>query len=280
MTGRTWVCRLGALVGAVLLVLLIAGPRLAGAQSSHPSTRLLDLLVASYPDFLERHEAGTLIWKDGMRMPSGETTPVVGEGKTEQSLQALFDAPSVRDMFHWPYPLDTPSAPPALMLDPGRVRVEAFFTKMYGDCRKSEVVRHLVPVPWLPKRKGGSVQITSINGVARKLAAVSNELDALPSTFDKFLMPLAGGYNCRAIAGTVRLSAHATASAIDLPVTHADYWRWTKPNASNRYAYRNSFPPEVVRVFEKHGFIWGGKWYHYDTMHFEYRPEILAASKP
>ena len=92
--------------------------------------------------------------------------------------------------------------------------------------------------------------------------------------------PLAGGYNCRAIAGTVRLSAHATASAIDLPVTHADYWRWTKPNASNRYAYRNSFPPEVVRVFEKHGFIWGGKWYHYDTMHFEYRPEILAASKP
>jgi hypothetical protein len=28
-------------------------------------------------------------------------------------------------------------------------------------------------------------------------------------------------------------------------------------------------------VFEKHGFIWGGKWYHYDTMHFEYRPELL-----
>jgi hypothetical protein len=30
-----------------------------------------------------------------------------------------------------------------------------------------------------------------------------------------------------------------------------------------------------VRVFEKHGFIWGGAWYHYDTMHFEYRPELL-----
>src|SRR5262245_1812136 len=28
--------------------------------------------------------------------------------------------------------------------------------------------------------------------------------------------------------------------------------------------------------FEKYGFIWGGHWYHYDTMHFEYRPELLA----
>jgi hypothetical protein len=30
---------------------------------------------------------------------------------------------------------------------------------------------------------------------------------------------------------------------------------------------------ERVEIFERHGFIWGGKWYHYDTMHFEYRPE-------
>ena len=35
----------------------------------------------------------------------------------------------------------------------------------------------------------------------------------------------------------------------------------------------------VVEVFEKHGFIWGGKWYHYDTMHFEYRPEIIALAR-
>ena len=33
---------------------------------------------------------------------------------------------------------------------------------------------------------------------------------------------------------------------------------------------------EIVRIFEKHGFIWGGRWYHYDTMHFEYRPELLG----
>ena len=31
----------------------------------------------------------------------------------------------------------------------------------------------------------------------------------------------------------------------------------------------------IARIFETHGFIWGGAWYHYDTMHFEYRPELL-----
>jgi D-alanyl-D-alanine carboxypeptidase len=31
--------------------------------------------------------------------------------------------------------------------------------------------------------------------------------------------------------------------------------------------------------FERAGFIWGGKWYHFDTFHFEYRPEIIALAK-
>jgi hypothetical protein len=37
-------------------------------------------------------------------------------------------------------------------------------------------------------------------------------------------------------------------------------------------------PRQIVDIFERHGFIWGGRWYHYDTMHFEFRPELLAAS--
>ena len=35
-------------------------------------------------------------------------------------------------------------------------------------------------------------------------------------------------------------------------------------------------PQNLIDIFEKHGFIWGGRWYHYDTMHFEYRPEVLS----
>jgi hypothetical protein len=34
--------------------------------------------------------------------------------------------------------------------------------------------------------------------------------------------------------------------------------------------------PSTMDAFEAEGFIWGGRWYHYDTMHFEYRPELLS----
>jgi len=39
-------------------------------------------------------------------------------------------------------------------------------------------------------------------------------------------------------------------------------------------------PVAVVRVFEAHGFVWGGKWRFFDTIHFEYRPELLLFSRP
>jgi hypothetical protein len=38
-------------------------------------------------------------------------------------------------------------------------------------------------------------------------------------------------------------------------------------------------PGVVVGIFEENGFLWGGKWPWYDTMHFEYRPEILLLSR-
>lgn len=77
------------------------------------------------------------------------------------------------------------------------------------------------------------------------------------------------------IAGTVRYSVHSFSAAIDINTKYTDYWRWTKPDGEGRYAYRNKIPWEIVEIFEKHGFIWGGKWYHFDTMHFEYRPELI-----
>jgi hypothetical protein len=39
-------------------------------------------------------------------------------------------------------------------------------------------------------------------------------------------------------------------------------------------------PPEaVVGIFQSHGFIWGGKWAHFDVIHFEYRPEIILYNR-
>jgi hypothetical protein len=38
-------------------------------------------------------------------------------------------------------------------------------------------------------------------------------------------------------------------------------------------------PEQVVKLFYEEGFIWGGHWDKYDTMHFEYRPELILLSK-
>jgi hypothetical protein len=35
----------------------------------------------------------------------------------------------------------------------------------------------------------------------------------------------------------------------------------------------------VVEIFERHGFVWGGRWSWFDTMHFEFRPELLCARR-
>jgi hypothetical protein len=91
------------------------------------------------------------------------------------------------------------------------------------------------------------------------------------------------GWNWRSIADTQSRSFHAYGAALDLlPVSQAGlatYWLWTSQNNSAWWSvpYEKRFhPPEgVIKTFEAYGFIWGGKWLFYDTMHFEYRPEIL-----
>jgi D-alanyl-D-alanine carboxypeptidase len=153
------------------------------------------------------------------------------------------------------------------------VRFEPLFVAMYGDCRKNEIAPKLRTIEWLPAHSGGRVAITTMNGVDKALAAVSRALDQLPAEFMKFLTPTAGTYNCRAVAGSSVRSMHPYGAAIDLNVTYADYWRWSKN--TNAPAWKNRIPIEIVRTFEQHGFIWGGHWYHFDTMHFEYRPELL-----
>jgi D-alanyl-D-alanine carboxypeptidase len=148
---------------------------------------------------------------------------------------------------------------------------------MYGDCRKGEVARRLVRVAWLPRHGGGSLRVTRVNGVAEALRAVSRELDALPEALIKYAAAPAGGYNCRSIAGTRETSLHAYGAAIDINARFSDYWRWRGDR--NNPVWRNRIPAQIVDIFERHGFIWGGRWYHYDTMHFEYRPELIAAAK-
>ena len=80
------------------------------------------------------------------------------------------------------------------------------------------------------------------------------------------------------IKDTDRLSMHSFGIAIDLAPATTQYWKDEASSETAKIGYKNTMPLSIVRIFEKHGFIWGGRWYHYDTMHFEYRPELLAPS--
>ena len=115
-----------------------------------------------------------------------------------------------------------------------------------------------------------------MNGAAQALQAVSDEAD-LRAELKPFVTG-ASTFNWRPIAGTRRLSPHSFGIAIDVCVGKSDYWRWSNRGAgeSDTIAYCNRMAAELVRIFERHGFVWGGRWYHYDTMHFEYRPELLT----
>ncbi len=231
--------------------------------------RYLDKLVKSYPDWIQGHDNESLIMKTGVKF-------AISDHKTSKSFDGLVEHPDIDDMFFVPYPAGTEPKQPPKNFDPGRVRFEPLFVAMYGDCRKKEVASKLRTIEWLPVHGGGRVAIASVNGVDRALAAVSRELDKAPAAFIKLLKPTAGTYNCRTVAGSGVRSAHSYGAAIDLNAKYADYWRWSSIEAP---VWKNQYPIEIVRIFEKHGFIWGGYWYHFDTMHFEYRPELFL-SKP
>jgi hypothetical protein len=248
---------------AVAILFLAFTPFCASAGGMAP----LDALVAAYPEHLTGHEGNELIWSDGTRT-------LISDGVGEKSFDVLLDTADIDDMFAIPYVPGPPAGEPALNDDPGRVRNTDFFIKMYGDCRDGDVSKRMKNVRWVD---GSTERVTNVNGVADRLQLVANELAKLPDRFQKFLAPSAGTYNCRVIAGTTRMSMHAFAAAIDISTEVTDYWLWNEP-VDGRIPYRNKVPFEIVSIFEKHGFIWGGKWYHYDTMHFEYRPELFFAA--
>ncbi len=267
------------LSSAAIIFLLVTAPSGGLAQ---PATNSPDgaatALLKVYPGFLDRIEGNELVWKDGTRM-------LVDDGKGAKTFGAMLDEPDIKEMFSMQYPLGDKGVAPAINFDPGRVRYAPLFKKMYGNCtalgfmRSAAEMRSAAKVGWLPKNDGKKLKFSKINGAAAALQEVSNELDRLPPRFLAYLRPSQGTYNCRTIAGTKRRSAHGYGIAIDLAEAHSDYWRWSEPDAHGPIPYKNETPLEIVWIFERHGFIWGGKWYHYDTMHFEYRPEMIAAGR-
>jgi len=222
----------------------------------------MDRLIRAYPAFLRASDG------DAVRLPDNTLLPW-DDGPNNKTFQQKLDHASLADQMSIPYVAGPMTSPPAANQDPGRFRNLAFFRKMYGG-DESAVRRNLVPVTWNIGTYKGEMPFTAVNGVDKAIAAVVAELARLPADLHKFLVPPSGSFNWRAIAGTGELSPHAFGIAVDINSDLSDYWRW-EPSL----AWKSRIPFEIVDIFERHHFIWGGKWYHFDTMHFEYRPELV-----
>jgi hypothetical protein len=244
------------------------------AQPAAPVPPGIQRLLAAYPHYLTGYNDNQVIWKDGSKFRYDD-----GRVKTEEE---AFDSTDLEDhlnalIYEPGIQVDTPG----YNCDPGTLRCQEFFMKMYGNS-EAEVKSHLAPVTWLAAKPGHTkrIWVTSVNGVDKHLQAVANELAARPD-LRPYVTDIGGTFNWRPILGTNRMSPHSFGIAIDINTKHSEYWKWDHrdnwqlDSVELNLQWHNSVPLEIVEIFERHGFIWGGKWFHYDTMHFEFRPEML-----
>lgn len=198
------------------------------------------------------------------RLPGGSEI-IYDDGHIKSAADRLAH-PDLEDMFAMAYHTGPWHAPRGQDDDPGRTRVEAFFRGIYGEPGTG-----IVGVGFLGRRLGVHVKIRpAVMRVQQRLREVLRQRPELRSQ----ILPLGGGFSNRLIAGTHRSSAHAYGIAVDINPRRAAYWRWTNTSPPMPSAARLP-DPAIVHAFEAEGFIWGGRWFHFDTMHFEYRPELL-----
>jgi peptidoglycan LD-endopeptidase CwlK len=228
----------------------------------------LNCLVAAYPEQDLKAVGDGVMWPDGT---------VMRLERKPKTFQEALDSPDLGDQTVVPYPRFAGNYCPLVPnCDPGRIKFEPFFRKMYGRSA-TDVIRNLERIDWLSGPNKKMIWVSTVNGVNKQLKLVSAEIDQLPYDIRKPAIRLGGTFYWRSVRGTDRLSAHSFGIAIDLDPSEGNYWRWDL-SRHGHMNYSNRIPMEIVNIFERHGFIWGGRWFHYDTMHFEYRPELLIGS--
>lgn len=219
-------------------------------------------LQLAYPESIHAVSSNYIAWKDGSLM----------QVKRSSSLLNYF----AKMCYHFDPKIGSISRDDII-----RDSFEPFFRKMYGSSAK-EVKKKLVTVYWMPKIFGNKypLRVTTVNGVDKRIQRISGELEKLPSTYHKYLEKPAGSFYWRNVASENYLSNHSYGIAIDINSSYGNYWLWdlkTYNRLLSRQEMKNRIPMEIVRIFEKEGFFWGGRWRTYDTMHFEYRPDLFIA---
>ncbi len=173
------------------------------------------------------------------------------------------------------YPIDTTRKLMEKDQNPGRNRVYDLLSEVYGNGKSA--IEHNLKNTNLVYR---NLQFNGNNKASESLQRVFKEITSMGAKNGNIyssVFPLNGTYNYRLIAGTNKLSPHAYGIAIDLNRDKRDYWKWASREEGQKRL--DVYPEQVVATFQKNNFIWGGKWGHFDTLHFEYRPEIIMKAK-
>lgn len=259
----------------IMLIIMFISPYFAvKAEDSYEITMRQDILaiMMAYPDYVKevKKQDNGLVY---LIMKSG--SKILYDDKKTKSIEEKISNPDLQDMLEQKYPLEPITKLMDKNFDPGRARVYPLIKEVYGVSRQ-QVEKNLVSV----NTAYGTFQFNKQNNAAEALKAAFSELRERAKTNSKisaFLSPCSGTYNYRVIAGTGRLSPHSFGTAIDLSRDKRDYWKWATPEQGEKRLL--SYSKEVVEVFEKHNFVWGGKWGHFDILHFEYRPEIILKAR-
>jgi hypothetical protein len=161
-------------------------------------------------------------------------------------------------------------------------RAQSFYDDLWQVHNRAEAWAQQKTISFLGKK------ILVHRAVLEELALVEqkiNEAAAADPQVRQWISRLEtiSAWNWRDIADTRTRSNHAYGTAIDLlpslRSSQETYWLWTVQKNIDwwdvPFSKRMNPPNAVIKAFEAYGFVWGGKWLFYDTMHFEYRPEIL-----
>ena len=228
-------------------------------------------LALAYPGLSVDLDKGSVTTEAGATFPFASARKVTGK--------ALLEDATLGDQFVYLYPLafsfEERKTP---FFDPGRVRNETFFRHLFFDSR-SEARKSLVKVGYKGKGATASFVVTRKHCVDVQLKAALSEIASYGAKMDRFFKKTGGGFSWRVIAGTNRLSSHSFGSAVDVNTDLGKYWKWTGAREGQVGDYANEIPKELVGAMERRGFIWGGKWNHFDGMHFEYRPELILFAR-
>lgn len=283
----------------IAFALLLAGAALAAQERTEQGEVVMKVLAASYPGVVGAAEQRDGDWAVPVRdaVSGGEVWFYYAHGRLlPENLRASWEEYAAQPFYAYPEelpPWQPPDKERAASLrawterrreNPPK-RANDFFDALYRTHSRAESWSRQQLFLFL-----GKYRVTVHYSILEDLALVEERILEAAKTDRAVRAWINGiksvsGWSWRDIAGTESRSFHAYGAAIDIiPKSYgglASYWQWVTGEDWWMVPYSRRFhpPAAVIKAFEAQGFIWGGKWFQYDTMHFEYRPDMPAFTR-